>query len=155
MIKSLKNRNPLTTIPAHQPQHHHHLSPSIVTFTISSTLNMWNETFKTGHGNVPQWTEENRRVWKQMVCRVLIANTAYNIITAAELLPPGNGVALRALQENWHDRANMGIALVIHGCWDELLPLIDNIDDPVEMWEALWDWLDNSATKHVCIPVRW
>jgi len=36
--KSLKTPNPLTTIPAHQPQHHHHLSPSIVTFLTSSTL---------------------------------------------------------------------------------------------------------------------
>jgi hypothetical protein len=66
-IKSLKNPNPLTSIPAHQPQHHHHLSLSIITFLTSSTLNKSNEVFKTGHSNVPKLTEENYPVWKQKI----------------------------------------------------------------------------------------
>jgi len=108
---------------------------------------MSNETFKTDHGNVPKLTEENYPVWKQKIRRVLIAKKAYDIVTGVELLPVGNGVALRPLQEIWHDRANKAIALIHLGCCDELLPLIDDIDDPVEMWEALRDRLDNASTK--------
>jgi len=133
-LKSLKNPNPLTTIPAHQPQHHHHRSLYIVTFLTSSTLNMSNETFKTDHGNVPKLTEEKYPVWKQKIHRVLIAKKAYSIVTGVELLPVGKGVALRLLQESWHDRADKALAQIHLGCCDELLPLIDDIDDPMEMW---------------------
>jgi hypothetical protein len=108
---------------------------------------MSNEIFKTNHGNVPKLTEENYPVWKQKIRRVLIAKKAYNIVTGVELLPVGNGVALRILQESWHDRANKALAQIHLGCCDELLPLIDDIDDPVEMWEALRDRLDNASTK--------
>ena len=147
-IKSLKNTNPLTTIPAHQPQHHHNPSLSIVTFLTSSTLkNMSNETFKTDHGNVPKLTEENYPVRKEMIRRVLIAKKSYNIVTSVELLPLGNGVSLRPLQESWHERANKALAQMHLGCCDKLLPLIDDIDDPVEMWEALSYRLDNASTK--------
>ena len=108
---------------------------------------MSNETFKTDHGNVPKLTEENYPVWKQKIRRVLIAKKAYNIVTGVDLLPVGNGVALRLLQESWHDRANKALAQIHLGCCDELLPLIDIINDPVEMWEALRDRLDNASTK--------
>jgi hypothetical protein len=145
--KSLKNPNPLTTIPGHQPKHHHHLSPSIITFLTSSTLNMSNETLKSGHGDVPKQTAENYSVRKQKIRRVLIAKKAYNIVTGVEPLPPGNSVPQCALQDDWHDRANKGIALIHVRCCDELFPLIDDVDDHVEMWEALWDRLDNASMK--------
>jgi hypothetical protein len=64
---------------------------------------MSNETFKTDHRNVPKLTEENYYVGKQKIHRVLIAKKAYNIISGVELLPVGNGVPLRLLQESWHD----------------------------------------------------
>jgi hypothetical protein len=102
-IKSLKNPNLLTTILVYQLQHHHHLSPSIVSFQTSSTLNMSNETFKTTHGNVPKLSEENYPVWNQKIHQVLIAKKAYNIVTGAELLPSGNGITLCTLHEDWHD----------------------------------------------------
>jgi len=79
---------------------------------------MSNETFKTNHGNVPKLTEENYPVWKQKIRRVLIAKRAYNIVSSAELLPVGNGVALRPLQETWHDRANKALAQIHLGCCD-------------------------------------
>ena len=78
---------------------------------------------------------------------MLIAKKAYYIVTSVELLPVGNGVALCPLQEGWHDRANKALAQIHLRCCDELLPLIDDIDDPVEMWEALRDRLDNVSTK--------
>jgi len=53
-IKSLKNHNPLTSISAHQPQHHHHQSLYLVTFLTSTTLNMSIESFKSSHGHVPK-----------------------------------------------------------------------------------------------------
>jgi hypothetical protein len=53
-LRASKNPNPLTTIFAHQPQHHHHVSPCIVAFLTSSTLNMSNKPFKTGHSNIPK-----------------------------------------------------------------------------------------------------
>jgi len=108
---------------------------------------MSNETLKTDYGNVPKLTEENYPVWKQMIGRVLIAKKAINIVTSVELLPVGNGVALRPPQESWHDRANKALAHIHLGCCDELLPLIDDIDDPAEMWGALRDRLDNASTK--------
>jgi hypothetical protein len=64
---------------------------------------MSNETFKTDHGNVPKLTKDNYPVWKQKICQVLIAKKAYDIVTGVELLPVGNGVTLRPLQECWHD----------------------------------------------------
>jgi hypothetical protein len=79
---------------------------------------MSNETFKTNHGNVPKLTEENYPVWKQKIRRVLIAKRAYNIVSSVELLPVGNGVALRPLPETWHDRANKALAQIHLGCCD-------------------------------------
>jgi len=64
---------------------------------------MSNKTFKTDHSNVSKLTEENHPVWKQKICRVLITKKSYDIVTGVELLPVGNGVALRPLQESWHD----------------------------------------------------
>jgi hypothetical protein len=116
---------------------------------------MSNETFKTNHGNVPKLTEENYPVWMQKIRRVLIAKKSYNIVTGVELLPVSNGVALRVLQASWHDRANKALVQIHLGCCDELLPLIDVINDPVEMWEALRDWLDNSSTKLSRTQVLW
>jgi len=101
MIKSLKTPNPLTTIPAHQRQHHHH--PSLYIANFLHCKNMSNETFKTDHGNVPKLTKENYPVWKQKIRRVLITKKAYNIVTGVELLSVGNGVALCLLQESWHE----------------------------------------------------
>jgi hypothetical protein len=108
---------------------------------------MSNETFKTDHGNVPKLTNENYPVWKQKICQVHIARKAQNIVSSVELLPLGNGVALRHLQVSWHDRANEALAQIHLGCCDELLPLINDIDNPVEMWEALRERLDNASTK--------
>ena len=84
--KILKNPNPLTTIPAYQPQHHHHLSPSIITFLTTSTFNMSNETFKSGHGYVPKLTEENYPIRKEKICRVLNSKKDYNIVSSVEPL---------------------------------------------------------------------
>jgi hypothetical protein len=96
---------------------------------------------------VPKLTEENYPVWKQNIQRVLIAKKAYDVIPGVELLPVGNGVALRPQQESRHDQAYKALAQIHLGCCDELLPLIDDIDDPVEMWEALTNRLDNASTK--------
>jgi len=108
---------------------------------------MSNKTFKTDHGNLPKLTEENYPVWKQKICQVLIAKKAYNIITGVKLLPVGHSVALHLLQESWHDRADKAPAQIHLGCHDELLPLIDDIDDSVQMWETLRNRLDNTSTK--------
>jgi hypothetical protein len=99
-LKSIQNPNPLTTIPANQLQHHHHPSLYIVTFLTSSTLNMSNETFKSGHSYVPKLTEENCPIWMQKMRRVLITKKAYNIVTCVEPLSSGNVAALRALQDD-------------------------------------------------------
>jgi len=87
-----------------------------------------------------------------MICRVLIAKEAYNIITGVKLRPPGNGITLRTLSEDCHDRANKAIALIPLGCCDELLPLIDNINDPVEMWEAFSDGAQQCCNKTRSYP---
>jgi len=108
---------------------------------------MSNETFKTNHGNVPKLTDQNNPVWKQKICQDLIAKKAYNIVTSVELLPVGKHVTLLPLQTNSHDHANREIARIILGCCNELLPLIDDIDDPVEMRETPRDQLDNASTK--------
>jgi len=75
----------------------------IVTLPTSSTLNKSNETFKTGHGNVPKLTEEKDPSLKEKICRVLIAKKPYNIVTAVKLILSGNGVTLHTLQEDWHN----------------------------------------------------
>jgi hypothetical protein len=108
---------------------------------------MSNETFKTDHGNVPKLAEENYPIWKQKIRPVVIVKKAYHIVTGVELLPVGNSVALRLLQECWNDRANKELAQIHLRSCDELLPLIDDIDDPVEMWEARRDRFDNASTK--------
>jgi hypothetical protein len=100
---------------------------------------MSNETFKTDHGNVPKLTEGNYHVLKQKIYRVLITREAYNMVTGVELLPVGNGITLRPLHESWHDRANHALAQIHLGCCNKLLPLIDDIDDPMEMRKALSD----------------
>jgi len=108
---------------------------------------MSNEIFETDHGNVPKLPQDKYPVWKQKISLVLIAMKAYNIVTGVELLPVGNGVTLCPLQESWHDRANMALAQIHLRCSDELLPLIDDLNDPMEMWEPLGDRLDNASTK--------
>jgi hypothetical protein len=69
--------------------------------------------------------------------------TMYNSITGVEPLPPGQGVSLPHLQEDQDDRAKMVKVLIHLGWCDEILPQINNIDDPVEGWETLRDGLDN------------
>jgi hypothetical protein len=68
---------------------------------------------------------------------VLITKKAYDIVTGIELLPVGHGIALRPLQQNWHERANEAMALIYTGCSNDLFHFIDDIDDPVKMWECL------------------
>jgi len=80
-IKSLKNPYPLTTILVHQLQHHHHQSLYIITFLISSTPNMSNKIFTSGHCYVPKLTEETCPICKHTIRWVLIAKISYNIVT--------------------------------------------------------------------------
>jgi len=94
---------------------------------------MLNKTIQTDHGNVPKLTEVYNPVWKQKIRRVLITKKTYNIVTGVELLPVGNGVTLHLLKESWHDQANKAQSQIHLGCYNELLPLINDIDDPVEM----------------------
>jgi hypothetical protein len=112
-----------------------------------------NATFKTQHGNVPKLTKENYPVWKQNIRRVLIAKKTYDIITGVKHLPLGNGVALHPLHESCHDRANEALAQIHRRCSDKLFPDIDDIDDHVEMWEALRNRFDNASTKLGCTEV--
>ena len=116
---------------------------------------MSNKTFKSGHSYVPELTEENYPIWKQKIRRVLSAKKAYTIVTAVKPLPPCNRIALRALQDDWHDIANEVIALIHLGCCDELLPHTNDFDNPVEMWKALRDRLDNASTKLGRTQVLW
>jgi hypothetical protein len=78
---------------------------------------------------------------------VLVAIRAYNIVTGDELFPEGNGSAARTLQKEWHQKADDSIALIHLGCTDDLLPWIDDIDDPVEMWQTLQGRLDNTTNQ--------
>jgi hypothetical protein len=96
---------------------------------------------------VPKLTEANSPVRKQKIRHVLIAKKAYNIVTGVELLPVSNGFTLLPLKESWHDQANMALAQIHCGCYDQLLPLIDDINDPVQLWEAFRDRLDNAPMK--------
>jgi hypothetical protein len=107
---------------------------------------MPNERFKSGYGYLLKLTVQNYPIWNQRFCRVLIAWSAYTIVTSVEPLPLGNGVTIRALPEDWHGKANEVIALIRIGCCDELLRLTSDIDDPVVMWDALMDRLANTST---------
>jgi len=108
---------------------------------------MEQETFKTDHGIVPKLTEKSYPVWKEKICQVLIAKKAYNIATSVQLLPVGNGVALHPLQPSWYDQANNTPAQMDLRCCGKHLPLIDDIHDPVEMWQLLRNRLDSASTK--------
>ncbi|KAF8248063.1 hypothetical protein K440DRAFT_643337 [Wilcoxina mikolae CBS 423.85] len=108
---------------------------------------MTTDSFKTDHRFIAKLTHDNYPIWKQKMHRILISKRAYNIVTGIKLLPVGQGVALRPLQQDWHVRANEAMALIYTGCSDDLLPWIDDIDDPVEMWENLQNRLDNAVTQ--------
>jgi hypothetical protein len=72
----------------------------------------------------------------------------YGIITSVDLFPACLGLVLQPLQNDWHQRANKAIVLIhLRCCCNDLLAYIDDIDDPVEMWKALRDRLDNASTK--------
>jgi len=103
--------------------------------------------FKTDYRLIPKLTHDNYPTWRKKVRRVLVAMRAYNILTGDELFPEGNGSAARTLQKEWHQRANDAIALIHLGCTDDLLPWIDDIDDPVEMWQTLQGRLDNTTNQ--------
>jgi hypothetical protein len=75
-----------------------------------------------------------------------MAKIPYNIVTGVEPHAPGNGLALRTLSEDWNDRVNKTRPLIHLGCCDELLPFIDDIEDPVDIFEALTHRLGNSST---------
>jgi hypothetical protein len=111
---------------------------------------MSNKTFTSGHCYVPKLTEETWPICKHTIRGVLIAKITYNIVTRVEPFPPCEGVALRALQEDWYDRANQPISLLNPGCCNELCPLLDDMDNSAEMWEALWNQLDNASMKPGC-----
>ena len=67
---------------------------------------------------------------------MLLTMRAFNIVTGDKLLPEGNGPAARTLQKEWHQRANDAIAQNHLGCTDDLLPWINDLDDPVEIRET-------------------
>jgi len=121
----------------------------------SSTFNMSNKSWKTDDSNVPKLTEEFYGAWKPKICQVFISNKAYIILTGVKLLPFGHSIVLYPLQDTWHDTANKAIALIHIGCCDKLLPLIDDISDPVEMWKVLRDWFDNTSTNLSQTNVLW
>ena len=64
-----------------------------------------------------------------------------------EFLPRGKGIARRALQDDRHDPVNIVIALIDLACSVKLVPLIENINDHLEMCEAIWDQLNTGSTK--------
>ena len=105
------------------------------------------EMFTTDYGFIPKLTHDNYPTWRRKVRRVLVAMRAYSIVTGDELLPEGNGAAARTLQKEWHRRANDAIAQIHLGCTDDLLRWIDDIDDPVEMWQTLQGRLDNTTNQ--------
>jgi hypothetical protein len=53
----------------------------------------------------------------------------YGITTGVELLSLTKCIALFVLQEGWNERSKKVISFTNLGYWDELRPLIDNIDD--------------------------
>jgi len=103
--------------------------------------------FKTNHGFIPKLTRDNYPTWREKVRHLLVRMSAYNIVTGDELFPEGNGSAARTLLKEWHQRTNDAIALIYLGCTDDLLPWIDDIDDPVEMWQTLQGRLDNTTNQ--------
>jgi len=103
------------------------------------------EMFKTDYRFIPKLPHDNYLTWREKVHRVLVAMRAYDIVTGDELLPEGNGSAARTLQKEWHRRANDAIAQIHLGCTDDLRPWIDDIDDRVEMWQTLQNWVDNTT----------
>ena len=106
------------------------------------------EMFKSNHRFIPKLTHDNYPTWRKRVRRVLVAMRAYNIVTGEELLPEGNRSAARTLQMEWHQKANDAIALIHLGCTDNLpFPWIDDINDPVEMWQTLQGWLDSTTNQ--------
>jgi len=105
------------------------------------------EMFKTNYGFIPKLTHNNYPTLRKKVRHALVAMRAYDIVTGDELLPQGNGSAARTLQKEWHRRANDAIAQIQLGCTGDLLPLIDDIDDPVEMWQTLQNRLDNRTNQ--------
>jgi hypothetical protein len=105
------------------------------------------ELFKTDYGFIPKLTHDNYPTWRKKVRRVVVAMRVYNIVNGGELFPEGNGSAARTLQKEWHQKANEAIALIHLGCTDDLLPWIDDIDDPVEMWQMLQGRLYNTTNQ--------
>jgi hypothetical protein len=101
--------------------------------------------FKTNHRFIPKLTYNNYPPWRKKVHHVLVAMREYNIVTGDELFPKGNGPAARTLQQVWHQRANYAIALIHLDCKEDLIPCIDDINDPVEMWQTLQGRLDNTT----------
>jgi len=78
---------------------------------------------------------------------MLVAMTAYSIVTGENLLPNGTGSAARTLQMEWHWNANDAISQIDLCFTDHLLPLINNIDNPVEMWQTLQGGLGNMTNQ--------
>jgi len=103
--------------------------------------------FKTDYGLIPKLTHKNYPTWRKNVRRILISIRAYNIVTGEELFPDVNGSAACTLQKEWHHRANKAIAQIHLRCTDDLLPWIDHIDDPVEIWQTLQNRLDNTTNQ--------
>jgi hypothetical protein len=100
------------------------------------------EMFQTNRGFIPKLTQDDYPTCRKKIHRVLVAMTEYNIVSGYELLPKGIGSAAHTLQMEWHQRANDAIALIHFGFTDNLLPCIDDIDNPGEIWQTLQCRLD-------------
>ena len=105
------------------------------------------EMFKTDYRFNHKLSDDNYPTWRKEVHRVLIAIRAYSIVTGDELFPEGNGSAACTRQKEWHQRVNDAIVQIHLGCTDDLLPWIDDIDNPVEMWQSLESRLDKTTNQ--------
>jgi hypothetical protein len=105
------------------------------------------EMFKTDYVFIPKLTCDNYATRRKKVRRMLVAMRAYNIVTGDELLPEGNRSVACTLHKEWHQKANDAIAQIHLGCTDDLLPWIDDIDDPVGMWQTLQQRLDITTNQ--------
>jgi hypothetical protein len=105
------------------------------------------EMFKADHQFNPKFTHENYPTWRKKIRRVLVSMRVYSIFKGDQLPPKGNTSSAGTLQKEWHEWSHDAIALIHIGCTDDLLPWINDINDPVEMWQMLQSRLDNTTNQ--------
>jgi len=112
---------------------------------------MTSKPYKHRLGSIELLEDTNYATWKRQCVRILKGIKAWNIVLGEEQ-PPNNpvgfvavAVAERAVYDSYITRCNEASTIISGSCCNDIQIVIEEIDDPMEMWTAIARKMDATS----------